>query len=660
MCCSLQTIAIFLIVYFILAFHFVQGTNDTVVHGRIFGKSNGSELHHPSQHKQPHAIQLNEGNVTNNPLFKQLFAHDQQHSIDGLVRRGVQNIHPEKLFPTTSTTTSEAAGAPTSSISMEQVVAEVQHMKSMKGKRKKSQKNHNKHGQETEQDEGKDSRKMTRSLRGDRSDNNHRRGEEINAFNEESPIELGGERASSSDSPTTNNGRIGTNKGNGKVNKVKKYRTSRRKKGSGTGPSGTSGRGDGSGNNEMTRAKQMTRTVDRIIQESDRYHMWWTGPLPETSSSSDNPHFFSPERWAASHRPEQHAVFTVAFQQGKSDQVICSHPNQFILYLGSLRKYFSGDIVMAMDIDLLNDVTKRILLHYQVIVYLLPKDLCSKESRFIYCGSEEERVPMTAFRYYFYEKWSLQYNETSLILLSDFRDVIFQGNPFQYQLNEWYPSYSLAVFQEFYPNMLIQNCVFNKQLVQECYGNEILRTIGSRVIISSGAMIGSRDGILVWSNAMTKQLQDAPGRMVETRCSSGGIEHSFINYLIYYSKLRGILRIRLFHHGEGSVNSVGGLQPNTVQGNLTGSLQSFWKLLSKDGVVLNWNGEASPVVHQLDHFSDELMAIAEQPSSRQTLFPDLKVTAEELKKENRSHDLLWQVIQSTRCLFDCRSSVSFS
>ncbi len=79
--------------------------------------------------------------------------------------------------------------------------------------------------------------------------------------------------------------------------------------------------------------------------------------------------------------------------------------------------------------------------------------------------------------------------------------------------------------------------------------------------------------------------------MVETRCSSGGIEHSFINYLIYYSKLRSVLRIRLFHHGEGPVNSVGGLQPNTVQGNITGSLQSFWKLLSKDGVVLNWNGE---------------------------------------------------------------------
>ncbi len=70
--------------------------------------------------------------------------------------------------------------------------------------------------------------------------------------------------------------------------------------------------------------------------------------------------------------------------------------------------------------------------------------------------------------------------------------------------------------------------------------------------------------------------------------------------------------------------------------------------------------QASPVVHQLDHFSDELMTIAEQPSSRQTLFPDLKVTAEELKKDNRSHDLLWQVIQSTQCLFDCRSSVSFS
>lgn len=52
--------------------------------------------------------------------------------------------------------------------------------------------------------------------------------------------------------------------------------------------------------------------------------------------------------------------------------------------------------------------------------------------------------------------------------------------------------------------MIIANCRFNREMVEQCYGREMIRAMGSRVIISSGAMIGTRDGILVWSNAMTK------------------------------------------------------------------------------------------------------------------------------------------------------------
>ena len=96
----------------------------------------------------------------------------------------------------------------------------------------------------------------------------------------------------------------------------------------------------------------------------------------------------------------------------------------------------------------------------------------------------------------------------------------------------------LAVYQEFHPNMVLNRCRFNRVTMSECYGEESLRTYGNRIIISSGALLGTKDAVLVWAHHMTLQLQDAPGRQVETRCTSGGIDHSFINWLVYGFKLR--------------------------------------------------------------------------------------------------------------------------
>lgn len=71
--------------------------------------------------------------------------------------------------------------------------------------------------------------------------------------------------------------------------------------------------------------------------------------------------------------------------------------------------------------------------------------------------------------------------------------------------------------------------------------------------------------------------------------------------LVYGNKLRQLgLRIKLFSQGDGAVNSVGGLQPDTVGGpgssttsaiTIAGPIKSFWKIFSDSGYVLNWNGE---------------------------------------------------------------------
>ena len=86
--------------------------------------------------------------------------------------------------------------------------------------------------------------------------------------------------------------------------------------------------------------------------------------------------------------------------------------------------------------------------------------------------------------------------------------------------------------------MVISRCQFNRRITTECYGQDTLNLLGSRIIISSGAALGTRDAIISWSHHLTLQLQEAPGRLEETRCVSGGIDHAFINWLSYNNKVR--------------------------------------------------------------------------------------------------------------------------
>lgn len=258
------------------------------------------------------------------------------------------------------------------------------------------------------------------------------------------------------------------------------------------------GRKRKSSNNHKFRSMAMTKYIEDIKLSSDRYHLWWTGP-PESVSN-----VYSMSPFSASHNASSNAVFAMAIKQGHTDKVSCSSPNDFKLYLGTLRKYFQGDIVLAVQKSVLTDDVVRILKHFNVIVYEISSELCSMETQSIFCGSVDERVPASVFRYFFYEIWSLLYSENSLIMLTDFRDVIFQGNPFDViDVDEWKNEYQLALFQESYPNMIINKCSFNRKIMYECYGEEGLRKFGKNVIISSGGMIGTRDGIAIWSRYMT-------------------------------------------------------------------------------------------------------------------------------------------------------------
>ena len=219
----------------------------------------------------------------------------------------------------------------------------------------------------------------------------------------------------------------------------KKAREAREaKEGGGVGGGGGGG-GGGRGGRRINRPEALSKAVEDTLLNMDRYHLWWTGP-PDSDT-------FKPAAWAAMHTESANAIFTVAMKQGQKDLQTCSSPNDFKLFLGTARRVFSGDIVLAVDAGLVTAEIRAILQHYRAVVYEIPKDLCAKETRAIFCGSQDERVPASVFRYFFYEKWAAAYNPQSLLLLADFRDILFQADPFSYHVDEWFPEFQLAVFQ---------------------------------------------------------------------------------------------------------------------------------------------------------------------------------------------------------------------
>jgi hypothetical protein len=199
------------------------------------------------------------------------------------------------------------------------------------------------------------------------------------------------------------------------------------------------------GGRRISRPQALANAVEEILMNTDRYNLWWTGP-PDSD-------IFKPAVWGASHNENANAIFTMAVVQGGNDKFIVSSPNDLKLFFGTARKVFDGDIVVALEAGF-SEEAKAILVKHNAIVYEIPADLCSRATRSIFCGSADERVPASVFRYYFYERWASKYSESSLIMYADFRDIIFQSNPFEYRRDEWFPEHQFVVFQEFHPNMV--------------------------------------------------------------------------------------------------------------------------------------------------------------------------------------------------------------
>lgn len=99
------------------------------------------------------------------------------------------------------------------------------------------------------------------------------------------------------------------------------------------------------------------------------------------------------------------------------------------------------------------------------------------------------------------------------------------------------------------------------------------------------------------STATAADLQKA-----DRSCISNGVDQGFHNWLLYSGILNKYMDVKIYQQGEGMVNTLGGFYGEKK---LLRAALSEWKVLRGESpykYVYNWNGDRSPVVHQIDRF----------------------------------------------------------
>ena len=249
------------------------------------------------------------------------------------------------------------------------------------------------------------------------------------------------------------------------------------------------------------------------------------------------------------------------------------------------------------------------LKEYNCVVYMVEAECQGPETGHRICNLKGEKsktqFSVNMIRYHLYRWWAMKYEETATVLVSDFRDVFFQSNPFEYHTKDWnFPKHDLVVFQEAHPLKTLGRCPFNSGWLQGCYGRKVLHMLSHNPVSCSGVSMGTRNGILAYAYMMTQHLNPkiryGRPKSVNSKapsndgCISAGMDQGFHNYLVYSGALSKVMRVKIFQQGEGPVNTVGAFFPG-ARALIKRSLQD-WQVLrgeSGDFWFSNWNGDPS-------------------------------------------------------------------
>lgn len=240
-------------------------------------------------------------------------------------------------------------------------------------------------------------------------------------------------------------------------------------------------------------------------------------------------------------------------------------------FVGTLRKTgYSGDIVFFYsDTD---QATLDKLKKFGVI--LIPFDLKFPYSSILESNKWQNEKRMKELGIYClryllaYQYLKDNSDKYRHVMLSDTRDVIFQKDPFDFQVAD------VNYFLE-REGVSIAESPFNAEWIEKGFGAGVLAGLGHNPIICSGVTIGSIQGILSYLEAFLDIIvkKDVPAHM-------RGMDQGIHNYLIHENIVPG----KLHKNSEGPVLTLG--------------LED--RIVFKGGYVYNAVGKIPNIVHQYD------------------------------------------------------------
>ncbi len=191
-------------------------------------------------------------------------------------------------------------------------------------------------------------------------------------------------------------------------------------------------------------------------------------------------------------------------------------------------------------------------------------------------------IHATGFRYLLYLEHLLDpgFPRVDRVFLADTRDVIFQRDPF-----DTTPSgHGITMFLE-ERSMTIGACLANSGWVRQCYGESGLAAIADRPIFCSGAMLGDRDVMVTYLDALIGEIAHAAGRRF---VSPSGFDQACHNHLLHRAPPVPFVASE---NGAAAVVQLAHRPADRLE-------------FSPDGELLNDDGAVVAVVHQWDRHAD--------------------------------------------------------
>ena len=237
--------------------------------------------------------------------------------------------------------------------------------------------------------------------------------------------------------------------------------------------------------------------------------------------------------------------------------------NDIILFLASLRKFYSGEVIFFVG---KND-------------HQLKKNIKYYNSTYVEVSSHKNEIIIK--RYKLVIDFLKNKKNIKNIFFCDSRDIYFQSDPFNYPYQG-----SINFFSE---EAKIEDCTINSQWMKKTFGEKTFKELKKNLILCCGTVMGEINAFNNYANQMDSMSKEYPYKkklkyLLTLRGDKEGRggDQSYAAYLIYKNILKDF---KIYSYSQGPVATV---------------YHSKNYNFNNKNQLINGRGEPYIIVHQYD------------------------------------------------------------